>query len=179
MPWNVVRCIVYEEPVILLDASVIIARRWKRMHRWCQEGVLIMPIIITQDEASIDGNNRRSLVPIYATLGWIRAQWRNQPWARALLGYLPTLKEEDQPKDMSDASWKAIKRNLHKAGMAQMLRPLRKTMRTGGIEQSVTYLSSKLTDASDRSEDALACKGREVARGNCGADNCHGLLRPA
>lgn len=129
-----VRCIVNDEPVIFLDGSVMIARRWKRMHRWCQEGVLIMPLIITQDEASIDGNNRRSLVPMYATLGWIRAQWRNAPWARALVGYLPTLKDEDQPKDMSDASWKAIKRNLHKAGMAQMLRPLRKTMRTGGTK---------------------------------------------
>ena len=36
-------------------------------------GVLLLPIMLTQDEATFDGNFRRTLTPIYATLACIRA----------------------------------------------------------------------------------------------------------
>ncbi len=114
------------------------------MQQCVQRGVVIMPIMVTQDEAMIDGNNRRSLIPVYATLGWIRAKWRNAKWARVLLGYLPSLKEEELP-NVSDSRCRAIKRQLHKAAMQKLLRPLKKTMGKGAIAVIVTNTSSVTT----------------------------------
>lgn len=121
-----------------------ISCRWKKMQQCVQRGVVIMPIMVTQDEAMIDGNNRRSLIPVYATLGWIRAKWRNAKWARVLLGYLPSLKEEELP-NVSDSRCRAIKRQLHKAAMQKILRPLKKTMGKGAIAVIVTNTSSVTT----------------------------------
>ena len=105
--------------------------RWKRMQHWTKPGVLLMPIIMSQDGCTIDGNARRSLTPIYATLGWIRASYRNETWARVLLGYLPSYGKNDKPRGMSQETWQVHKRELLRDSMAAVLRPLRKLERTG------------------------------------------------
>ena len=101
------------------------------MQHWTKPGVLLMPIIMSQDGCTIDGNARRSLTPIYATLGWIRASYRNETWARVLLGYLPSYGKNDKPRGMSQETWQVHKRELLRDSMAAVLRPLRKLEGTG------------------------------------------------
>ena len=101
------------------------------MQQWMKGGVLLMPIIVSQDGATIDGNARRSLTPFYATLGWIRAEYRNQPWARVLIGYLPSYGKNDKPREFSADMWQSCKRRLLADAMAEVLRPLRELEATG------------------------------------------------
>ena len=47
------------------------------MARDLNKDCVILPIIITQDLAQVDGNGRKSLTPMYATFGVIRGPERN------------------------------------------------------------------------------------------------------
>ena len=58
---------------IIADKLCLPPGRWKAMQRCLPPGVLLLPIMLTQDEATFDGNFRRTLTPIYATLACIRA----------------------------------------------------------------------------------------------------------
>ena len=48
------------------------------MARELNDDCVILPIILTQDAAQVDGNGRKSLTPMYATFGTIRAEQRNE-----------------------------------------------------------------------------------------------------
>ena len=43
------------------------------MQTYVNTGCALLVIIITQDEATVDGNGRRSLIPVYATTANVRA----------------------------------------------------------------------------------------------------------
>ena len=58
---------------IIADKLCLPPGRWKAMQRCLPPGVLLLPIMLTQDEATFDGNFRRTLTPIYATPACIRA----------------------------------------------------------------------------------------------------------
>ena len=84
-----------------------------------------MPIMLMQDEATFDGNFRRTLAPMYATLAFIRAEYRNQPWARILVGY------SVKPKGIGKGTYQERKRALLCAAMAMVLKPLKRLEKMG------------------------------------------------
>ena len=90
-----------------------------------------MVIILTQDETTVDGNGRKSLTPMYATFGNVRAQFRNERWARVLVGYIPKPNKNLRPAGMGEADWQRCKRSIFRASMNEMLAPVRQFARTG------------------------------------------------
>ena len=52
--------------------------RWHKMQTYVNTGCALLVIIITQDEATVDGNGRRSLIPVYATTANVRAAHRHE-----------------------------------------------------------------------------------------------------
>jgi hypothetical protein len=100
-------------------------------------GVLLMPIIVSQDGCTIDHNARRSLTPFYATIGWIRAEYHNQPWARVLIGYLPSFSKNDKPRDLGADLWQSCKRRLLADAMAEILRPVRELDRGNRVRMEL------------------------------------------
>jgi len=111
----------------ILDGSF----RWRHMQAYTQPGVILAPLIMGQDGTTIDGNSRRSLIPVYLTSANIRATIRNLPHARVLVGYLPKYSKNDKPRHMSDENWKEVKRVMYKTAMAAIFQPLREVERTG------------------------------------------------
>ena len=101
------------------------------MMRYVPDGVLLLPFMLTQDEATVDGNARKTLHPVYATLGIVRAADRNQAWARFLLGYLPKANKNSKPAGMATAAWTRYTRVQFQAAMSAMLGPIRRYMSTG------------------------------------------------
>ena len=95
------------------------------------EGCVPMVIILTQDETTVDGNGRKSLTPMYATFGNVRAQFRNERWARVLVGYIPKPNKNLRPAGMGEADWQRCKRSIFRASMNEMLAPVRQVARTG------------------------------------------------
>ena len=89
-------------------------------------GVLLMPIIVSQDGCTIDGNARRSINPILCN-DW--AEYHNQPWAGVLIGYLPSYGKNDKPRDLGADLWQSCKRRLHADAMAEILRHVRSRTR--------------------------------------------------
>ena len=52
------------------------------MMRHVQPNVIIAPVILTQDETTQDGSNRRTLKPMYAQFANVRMPHGNQTWTR-------------------------------------------------------------------------------------------------
>lgn len=101
------------------------------MMRHVPDGVLLLPFMLTQDEATVDGNQRRTLHPVYASIGVVRAQQRNEKWARVLLGYIPKPHATSKPEGLSDSAWKEECRRIFRASMNEILAPIRMYARTG------------------------------------------------
>ena len=91
------------------------------MARNLNEDCVILPIIVTQDAAQVDGNSRKSLTPMYATFGVIRSAERNMEWARVLIGYIPHLNKNKRPQDRFDTDWKRYKKSVFRQAMRYML----------------------------------------------------------
>ena len=104
---------------------------WKAMQAACNPGVVLLTIILTQDEAQVDENGRKSLTPVYATTANVRAEDRNQPWARVLVGYLQKPNKNLKPADMGHEEWKRRKRLLKVRQMDAMLESVARLGRTG------------------------------------------------
>ena len=105
------------------------------MMRHVQPNVIILPIILTQDETTQDGSNRRTLKPMYAQFGNVRVRERNQTWARVCVGYIPTPNKNEKPRGMKKAEYQRAKRALFHAAMDVLLAPLRVYQRTGVLMQ--------------------------------------------
>ena len=97
----------------------------------CNPGVMLLTIILTQDEAQVDENGRKSLIPVYATTANVRAEDRNQPWARVLVGYLQKPNKNLKPAEMGHEEWKRRKRLLKVRQMDAMLESVVRLGRTG------------------------------------------------
>ena len=105
-----------------------------------------MVIILTQDESIVDGNGRKTLTPVYATFGNVRAQFRNERWARVLVGYLPKPNKNLKPSGMGDAEWQRCKRSIFRASMNEMLAPVRQYTRTG-VRMEIPDVNGQLRTA--------------------------------
>ena len=75
------------------------------MMRHVQPNVIIAPVILTQDETTQDGSNRRTLKPMYAQFANVRMPHRNQTWTRVCVGYIRTPNKNQKPKGMSKAEF--------------------------------------------------------------------------
>ena len=95
------------------------------------EDCVILPIIVTQDAAQVDGNGRKSLTPMYATFGVIRSAERNMEWARVLIGYIPHPNKNKRPRDRFDTDWKRYKKSVFRRAMRYMLGAVREFCQTG------------------------------------------------
>ena len=100
------------------------------MARELNDDCVILPIILTQDAAQVDGNGRKSLTPMYATFGTIRAEQRNEEWARVLIGYIPHPNKNKRPWGKPDTEWKRYKKRVFRRAMRAMLAPIRTFCRT-------------------------------------------------
>ena len=110
--------------------SVCHLARWMAMQSCLRPGVLRMPIMLTQDEATFEGSFRWTQAPIYATLACIRAEYRNQPRAGVLIGYLPEW-VRDKPKSIGKETYWERKHAVLVAAMCRVLLPLQKLEKTG------------------------------------------------
>ena len=99
--------------------------------RYINDGVVIVQLLISQDEATCDGNGRKKLCPVYATFGNIRAAERDFEWARVLVGYIGSPNKNKKPARISHADWLRHKRNMHQSSMTAMLESVRRLARTG------------------------------------------------
>ena len=105
------------------------------MMRHVQPNVIIAPVILTQDETTQDGSNRRTLKPMYAQFANVRMPHRNQTWTRVCVGYIRTPNKNQKPKGMSKTEFARRKRALFNAQMDVLLKPLRVYQRTGVLMQ--------------------------------------------
>ena len=99
--------------------------------RFVNEGVVIVQVMITQDEATCDGNGRKTLLPVYATFGNIRAAERDFPWARVLVGYIGMPNKNKKPNSAGVADWRRQKRNMFQSCMGLALASVRRLAKTG------------------------------------------------
>ena len=129
--------------------------------RYINDGVVIVQLLISQDEATCDGNGRKKLCPVYATFGNIRAAERDFEWARVLIGYIGSPNKNKKPARISHADWLRHKRNMHQSSMAAMLESVRRLARTGvkmrlpgrdGVWRPMTAIFSILHAAYDDPE---------------------------
>ena len=139
------------------------------MQAHVQSGCVLLPIIVTQDEATLDHNGRKSLTPVYATFGNIRAQYRNEPWARVLVAYLPKA-NKSQKKGLGKELWKREKR---RTTIEAKLRPLLTAGDSASVLQAafqlrlVPFLQFLLSKRS-HNEPLSAAHLRRPCRGDAG-----------
>ena len=129
--------------------------------RYINDGVVIVQLLISQDEATCDGNGRKKLCPVYATFANIRAAERDFPWARVLVGYIGSPNKNKKPACISQAEWLRHKRTMHQASMVAMLESVRRLAPTGvriqlpgrdGVWRPMTAIFSLLHAAYDEPE---------------------------
>ena len=98
-------------------------------------GVVILPIILTQDETTQDNGGRRMLKPMYAQFGTLRVGQRNQKWGRVCVGFLPLPNKNHRPQGMAKEEWQRQKRAIFQNAMDIMLADVRRYEDTGVVMQ--------------------------------------------
>ena len=101
------------------------------MARELNDDCLILPIILTQDAAQVDGNGRKSLTPMHATFGTIRAEQHNKEWVCVLIRYILHLNKNKRPQGKPNTEWKRYKKRVFRRAMRAMLAPIRTFCHTG------------------------------------------------
>lgn len=100
------------------------AHRLKKLYHYVQPGVVVLPLMLSLDEATVDGNGRKSLIPVWLSFLNLRAGTRHKSWARQLIGYLPKFNKARWPKGMSDSQKKELKRLVRAEALRKMLEAL-------------------------------------------------------
>ena len=78
--------------------------RIKKVYHYVNRGVVVVPIMLTMDKATVDGNGRKSPIPVFISFLCIRAHTRHKPWARQLLGYVGKFNKALWPKHDSEGA---------------------------------------------------------------------------
>ena len=111
--------------------------RIKKVYHYVNRGVVVVPIMLTMDKATVDGNGRKSPIPVFISFLCIRAHTRHKPWARQLLGYVSKFNKGLWPKYGSDGevlpdnSKQQFKRQVRQLALKKMLHELEKLGETG------------------------------------------------
>ena len=93
--------------------------------------MVVLPLMLSLDESTVDGNGRKSLIPVWLSFLNLRAHVRHKAWARQLIGYLPKFNKARWPKGISDASKRELKRLVRAAALRKMLEPIVQLSETG------------------------------------------------
>ena len=143
------------------------------MARDLNEDCVILPIIVTQDAAQVDGNGRKSLTPMYATFGVIRSAERNMEWARVLIGYIPHPNKNKRPRDRFDTDWKRYKKKRFQARDEVHARRHPRVLHNGGA-----HGAPRARRGAER-DDSHTCHCVRLVRqpGDAQGDGCQGLLQ--
>ena len=100
------------------------AHRLRKVYHYVQPNVVVLPLMLSLDESTVDGNGRKSLIPVWLSFLSLRAKVRHKAWARQLIGYLPKFNKAKWPKDISHAAKQELKRLVRADALAQMLEAL-------------------------------------------------------
>lgn len=101
------------------------------MYQRVNKGVLVVPLMLSLDEATVDGNGRKSLIPVFISFLCLRAKTRNKEWARQLLAYVPKFNKAKWPHDMGKDRRQALKRETRARAIVKILAELNHFGRTG------------------------------------------------
>ena len=107
------------------------AHRLKKVYHYVQPNVVVLAIMLSLDESTVDGNGRKSLIPVWLSFLNLRAKVRHKAWARQLMGYLPKFNKARWPKDMSHAAKQELKRQVRAEALAKMLEGINVLSLTG------------------------------------------------
>ena len=111
--------------------------RIKKVYHYVNRGVVVVPIMLTMDKATVDGNGRKSPIPVFISFLCIWAHTRHKPWARQLLGYVSKFNKGLWPKYGSDGevlpdnTKQQLKRQVRQLALKKMLHELEKLGETG------------------------------------------------
>ena len=124
--------LLYCTPVLTFAARALWrSRRLKKLYHYVRPGVVVLPLMLSLDESTVDGNGRKSLIPVWLSFLNLRAHVRHKAWARQLIGYLPKFNKARWPKGISDASKRELKRLVRAAALRKMLEPIVQLSETG------------------------------------------------
>ena len=107
------------------------------MYHYVNKGVVVAPVMLTMDESTVDGNGRKSLIPVFISFLCIRARTRHKPWARQLLGYVGKFNKALWPKHDSEgavlsfSSKQQLKRQVRQLALKKMFREMKELGKTG------------------------------------------------
>ena len=111
--------------------------RIKKVYHYVNRGVVVVPVMLTMGEATVDGNQRKSLIPVFISFLCIRAHTQHKPWAQQLLGYIGKFNKAQWPKyDKNGAilpcnTKQQLKRQVRQLALEKMLHELKKLGETG------------------------------------------------
>ena len=124
--------LLYCTPVLMFAAPALWRScRLKKLYQYVRPGVVVLPLMLSLDESTVDGNGRKSLIPVWLSFLNLRAHVRHKAWARQLIGYLPKFNKARWPKGISDASKRELKRLVRAAALRKMLEPIVQLSETG------------------------------------------------
>ena len=92
------------------------------MARELNTDCVVLPIILTQDVAQVDGNSRKLLPPVHrgfeSTSGVpvTRSAKQNREWLHMLTGYMPHLNKNKRPRNKPTIDRKRYKKNSFSGG---------------------------------------------------------------
>ena len=122
---NQILLLFYCTPVLTFAARALWrSRRLKKLYHYVRPGVVVLPLMLSLDESTVDGNGRKSLIPVWLSFLNLRAHVRHKAWARQLIGYLPKFNKARWPKGISDASKRELKRLVRAVALRKMLEPI-------------------------------------------------------
>ena len=105
--------------------------RLKKLYHYVQPGVVLLPLMLSLDEAMVDRDGRKTLIPVWLSFLNLRAHVRHKDWARQLLGYLPKFHKARWPVGVSDARKRELKRTVRARALRLMLKPILLLSATG------------------------------------------------
>ena len=98
--------------------------RLKKLYHYVQPNVVVLAIMLSIDESTVDGNGRKSLIPVWLSFLNLRANVRHKAWARQLLGFLPKFNKARWPEGVSHAAKQELKRLVRADALSKMLEAL-------------------------------------------------------
>ena len=93
--------------------------------------MIVLPLMLSLDEATVDGNGRKSPIPMWLSFLNLRRGVQHKAWARQLIGYMLKFNKAKWPKDLSDAQRREMKRLVRAAALSKMLEALNILGQTG------------------------------------------------
>ena len=103
----------------------------KKLYHYVQPGVVLLPLMLSLDEATVDGNGRKSLIPVWLSFLNLRGGIRHKAWARQLIGYMPKFNKARWPKDTSKEARQELKRLVRAEALRKMLHAINVLGMTG------------------------------------------------